>query len=176
MLGSSPLIAPITLGIYAVLLGVGGLIGYLKAGSRSSLIAGSISALIALAAVALSLADQQQESRHRPRPDPLDQPLHPVWLSLRSQDPEIHAQRTARRRQLDRPGRDVPDHGLDCKAERIRRASRAFRRGRAFPAGQIVAMTVWSLPSFTVRTTIFSSLPGVALAMIQARLPRCSVR
>jgi uncharacterized membrane protein (UPF0136 family) len=60
MLGSSPLIAPITLGIYAVLLGIGGLIGYLKAGSRSSLIAGSISALVALAAVALSLADKNR--------------------------------------------------------------------------------------------------------------------
>ena len=60
MLGSNPLIAPITLGIYAVLLGVGGLIGFLKAGSKSSLIAGSISALVALAAVVLSLADKNR--------------------------------------------------------------------------------------------------------------------
>ena len=52
---SNPLIGPITLGIYALLLGAGGLIGYLKAGSRASLIAGSISALVALAALWLSI-------------------------------------------------------------------------------------------------------------------------
>jgi uncharacterized membrane protein (UPF0136 family) len=56
MLGSNPLIAPITLGIYAVLLGLGGAIGYLKAGSRASLIAGSISAAVAVVALALSIA------------------------------------------------------------------------------------------------------------------------
>ncbi len=60
MLGSSPLIAPITLGIYAALLGAGGIIGFVKAGSRPSLIAGLISALVALAAVGLSLADKNQ--------------------------------------------------------------------------------------------------------------------
>jgi uncharacterized membrane protein (UPF0136 family) len=60
MLGPSPLIAPVTLGIYAILLGVGGLIGFLKAGSKASLIAGSISALLALAAVALSLTSKSR--------------------------------------------------------------------------------------------------------------------
>jgi len=56
MLGSSPLIGPITLGIYAVLLGAGGLVGYLRAGSRASLIAGSISAVLALTALWLSMS------------------------------------------------------------------------------------------------------------------------
>lgn len=42
----------VVLGIYALLLGGGGVMGYTKAGSRPSLIAGLISALLALGAVA----------------------------------------------------------------------------------------------------------------------------
>jgi uncharacterized membrane protein (UPF0136 family) len=51
----SPTVGQITLGIYTVLLAVGGVIGYVKAGSRSSLIAGSISAIAAALALGLSI-------------------------------------------------------------------------------------------------------------------------
>ena len=53
------IVGQVTLGIYGVLLVVGGLIGYLKAGSRASLIAGSISALAAFVALGLSFRNSQ---------------------------------------------------------------------------------------------------------------------
>ena len=51
---SNPLIGQWALGIYGVLLIVGGIVGYLKAGSRPSVIAGTVSGLVAFGALAAS--------------------------------------------------------------------------------------------------------------------------
>ena len=48
------LVCQVTLGIYAILLGVGGWFGYVRAKSRASFVAGSVSAFLVLAVLAYS--------------------------------------------------------------------------------------------------------------------------
>lgn len=50
-----PVIGRVVLGVYAALLGAGGVMGFVKAGSRPSLIAGLASAGVALALLGLSI-------------------------------------------------------------------------------------------------------------------------
>lgn len=52
----SPVVGQVALGIYAVLLAGGGVMGYRKAGSRPSLIAGVVSGVVALAGLVWSVA------------------------------------------------------------------------------------------------------------------------
>lgn len=52
---SATLLGQLTLGVYALLLFAGGAIGFVKAGSRPSLIAGTISGLLAFGLLGLTL-------------------------------------------------------------------------------------------------------------------------
>ena len=53
------MIARVTLGVFGALLAVGGLMGFLKAGSRASLIAGLVSAALVFGCLGLSFPDPE---------------------------------------------------------------------------------------------------------------------
>ena len=58
-MGNSMLVAQIVLGIYGALLAVGGIVGFLKAGSRPSMIAGLTSAALVFGCLALTFINAE---------------------------------------------------------------------------------------------------------------------